>query len=153
MSTPGYVAGDFWRICDACGFQKRASETFKRWDGLMVCAEDWEPRHPQDFVRGRTDRQTVPNPRPEPLATYVGPLSTTIATAASAGATTITVASTARFFTTDRLGIMMDSGSVYTAVIQEVSDATTIVLATALPGAAAAGNIVTNYSVVSEPSL
>ena len=23
----------------------------ERWDGLIVCKPDWEPRHPQDFVR------------------------------------------------------------------------------------------------------
>lgn len=60
-----YIPGDFYRICDVCGFKVRASETSKRWDGLMVCKADWEPRHSQDFVRGRRDKQTVPNPRPE----------------------------------------------------------------------------------------
>jgi hypothetical protein len=62
----GYVPGDFWRVCDVCGFEYRASQTKKRWDGFMVCDADWEPRHPQDHVRGRKDRQRVPNPRPEP---------------------------------------------------------------------------------------
>lgn len=60
-----FVPGDFYRICDVCGFKVRASETRKRWDGLMVCRPDWEPRHPQDGVRGRVDKQRVPNPRPE----------------------------------------------------------------------------------------
>lgn len=61
-----YRPGDFWRICDRCGFKKRASETKKEWTGLIVCSDEcWEPRHPQDFVRGRRDRQTVTNPRPE----------------------------------------------------------------------------------------
>ena len=31
----------------------------------MVCMDDWEPQHPQDFVRGRADRQNVPDPRPD----------------------------------------------------------------------------------------
>jgi hypothetical protein len=68
-----YIPGDFWRICDVCGFKCRASETSKRWDGLMVCREDFEPRHPQDFVRGRRDRQNVPDPRPEAADTFIGP--------------------------------------------------------------------------------
>lgn len=69
-----YIPGDFWRICDECGFKYRASQTFKRWDGLIVCRADWETRHPQDFVRGRKDIQNVPNPRPEPAEVFVGPL-------------------------------------------------------------------------------
>lgn len=68
-----YVPGDFWRICDSCGFKMRASQTLKRWDGLMVCREDFEERHPQDFVRGRVDRQNVPNPRPEPADVFIDP--------------------------------------------------------------------------------
>ena len=67
-----YRAGDFYRICDECGFKFRASETRKRWDGLIVCLKDWEPRHPQEFVRGRVDRIRVPNPRPEPPDTFIG---------------------------------------------------------------------------------
>ena len=59
-----YRSGDFKRVCDVCGFDYYASETFKRWDGLIVCAEDFERRHPQDFVRGRTDRQNVHDARP-----------------------------------------------------------------------------------------
>jgi hypothetical protein len=62
----GYRPGDFLRICDVCGFACYASQTRKRWDGAWVCLADWEPRHPQDFVRGGTDNQTVPEPRPEP---------------------------------------------------------------------------------------
>ncbi len=61
-----YVPGDFWRICDRCGKKIRQSETRKTWDGLWVCENDWEPRHPQDFVRGKKDKQAVNEPRPEP---------------------------------------------------------------------------------------
>lgn len=61
----GYRAGDFLRVCDVCGFVFYASETRKRWDGMIVCEPDFESRHPQDFVRGTIDRQTVPDPRPE----------------------------------------------------------------------------------------
>lgn len=60
-----YVPGDFYCICDVCGFKMRASETRLRWDKLRVCHKDWEPRHPQDGVRGRRDRQAVRGARPE----------------------------------------------------------------------------------------
>ena len=65
MSEPAWIAGDHWCICDVCGFRVRRSATKMRWDNLLVCTEDWEPRHPQERVRGRTDKQRVMNPRPE----------------------------------------------------------------------------------------
>ena len=66
-----YIPGDFWRICDRCGGKFRQSETRKTWDGFWVCLSDWEPRHPQDFVKGKTDKQSVPEPRPEPADVFI----------------------------------------------------------------------------------
>lgn len=60
-----YRHGDNNVICDVSGRKVKASETRKRWDGLVVCREDWEPRHPQDFVRGRRDRQVPSTIRSE----------------------------------------------------------------------------------------
>lgn len=34
--------GDWNAICDVCGQKYKASQLMKRWDGLMVCKEDWE---------------------------------------------------------------------------------------------------------------
>ncbi len=59
-----YVPGDFYRICDRTGFKVRASHTQQQWDQLIVRKESWEPRQPQDFVRGVADDQVVPMPRP-----------------------------------------------------------------------------------------
>ena len=67
-----YVPGDFWRDCQVCGFRYRASQTRRRWDNLIVCDADWEERHQQDNVRGRKDRQRVPDPRPEPVEVFLG---------------------------------------------------------------------------------
>lgn len=55
--------------CDECGLKRKSSEIIKRWDGLMVCKTTvnpgcWEPRQPQDFVRGVKDSQTPPWTRP-----------------------------------------------------------------------------------------
>lgn len=72
MSVSGYIPGDFWRICERCGAKTRSSKTYRTWDGLYVCHDDFETRHPQDFVRGRKDLQNVPNPRPEPAHIFVG---------------------------------------------------------------------------------
>ncbi len=60
-----YKHGDNNVICDVCGAKVKASQTLRRWDQLIVCRDDWEPRHPQDFVRGRRDRQVAPVSRPE----------------------------------------------------------------------------------------
>lgn len=150
-----YVPGDFWRICDVCGFKKRASQTRKRWDNLIVCDADWEPRHPQDFVRGRKDRQTVPDPRPEGADTFLGPLCTTTTAAAVAGATTLNVESSVRMTGGDRVGVMLASGEIHRAVIQTVPTAASITLsvATKLPGAVVSGAQVIDYSAVSSPNL
>jgi hypothetical protein len=69
--TDLYRAGDHLVLCDRCGFKMYASQTRKTWDGLRVCEKDWEPRHPQDFVRGKVDKQAVTDPRPEPEDVFV----------------------------------------------------------------------------------
>lgn len=152
MSAPHYIPGDFYRICDVCGFQRRASQTFKRWDGLMVCAEDWEPQHDQDFVRGIADLQTVPDPRPEPAATIIGPLSTSISADAAASATTIAVDSTAGFAALDKIGVTLNDGNVVARTVQSVSSPN-LTLTAALGGSVSAGNVVTNYTEVTVANI
>lgn len=67
------MSRDYRVICDVCGFEYQASETRMRWDKLRVCLKDWEPRHPQEFVRARRDKQPVPNPRPQPPDVFLAP--------------------------------------------------------------------------------
>jgi hypothetical protein len=148
-----YIPGDFWRICDVCGFKCRSSQTFKRWDGLITCSEDWEPRHPQDSVRGQVDRQMVPDARPEATDNIIGPLQTTISVAAAAGATTLSVASSVRFGLTDRIGVFLDTGSVERHIVLSIPSATSLEVTAPLGGSASIGNIVINYSAVSEPDI
>jgi hypothetical protein len=52
----------------------KASDLRQRWDGLKVCNEDWEPRQPQDFVRGVADYQAPPWTRAEPPNQFIDPL-------------------------------------------------------------------------------
>lgn len=153
MAGPAYIPGDYWRICAVCGFKCRASQTSKRWDGLIVCEADFETRHPQDFVKGRLDRQNVPNPRPETVANVIGPLTTTVLVAASAGATTLYVTSTVRFANGDRLGLLMADGNEFRTTVQTVVDTTILSLASALPRNISAGASVINYSAVSEADI
>lgn len=52
--------GDWLYVCQRCGLTYYASTIRLEWTGLRVCEHCWEPRHPQDFVRGVRDDQTVP---------------------------------------------------------------------------------------------
>ena len=63
--------GDHNAICDSCGRKFKASDLRKRWDGLYVCSEDWEPRHSLDFVRSYPDKITVSWNRPQPPEVFV----------------------------------------------------------------------------------
>lgn len=65
-----YKSGDWWITCDVCSRQILASESKERWDGFRVCKDDWEPRHPQDFIKTKLDKITVPFSRPEPEDTF-----------------------------------------------------------------------------------
>ena len=53
-------------ICDVCGFRYAWDDLRERWDGFMVCPEDFETRHPQDFVRAVPDSKPLPWTRPRP---------------------------------------------------------------------------------------
>lgn len=65
MGEGRYVLGDWNAICDRCGFQFKASELKLDWRGQRLCNKDWEPRHPQDFVRGRPERVNPDWVRPD----------------------------------------------------------------------------------------
>lgn len=59
-SADYYKPGD-WNIrCDRCGKKMKGSEARETWNHLFVCGPCWEPRHPQDFVRARTENPTPP---------------------------------------------------------------------------------------------
>jgi hypothetical protein len=60
-----YKPGQWNTICDVCGFQFKSGELRERWDGMMVCGPDWEPRHPQEFIKVPKDNPAVPWARPE----------------------------------------------------------------------------------------
>jgi len=60
------ILGDWNAICDMCGRRFKASELIKNWKGLMVCPEDWEPRHVLDFFRLPGEKIDVPFARTDP---------------------------------------------------------------------------------------
>ena len=65
-----YVKGQWNALCQRCGFVHKSGQIRKEWTGLMVCKSCWEPRHPQDSVTGRVDKQAPPWSSPEPADVF-----------------------------------------------------------------------------------
>jgi len=67
------LLGNWNALCDSCGRKFKAFDLKKRWDGLMVCAEDYELRHEQDFLRVQKERIAIEFSRPYPTEdTFIG---------------------------------------------------------------------------------
>lgn len=66
-----YVSGAWKAECDRCGFDYLNTELRKEWTGLRVCNKCWDPRHPQEYLRGKADRQAPPWTRPDKDGTDV----------------------------------------------------------------------------------
>lgn len=71
MRNTWYAPRQWNAICDVCGFKFKSDKLQKRWDGMMVCSEDYEARHPMDFLRVPDDDQAVPWTRPEGDDTFI----------------------------------------------------------------------------------
>jgi len=67
-----FLSGDWNTLCDSCGRKYKASQLKKRWDGLMVCKEDYETRHPQDLIQVQQEKITVDFSRPDPNDHFTG---------------------------------------------------------------------------------
>ncbi len=67
-----YKPGTWNVICDVCGFQFKSDQIKKRWDGLMVCSDDFEHDHPQKYLRVYTEKSlNVPFIRSDPSDNFV----------------------------------------------------------------------------------
>ena len=62
-----YKSGTYNGLCDRCGSKFKFSDLKLEWDGLYVCTANgcWEPRQPQDYVKGVRDDMAVPVSRPD----------------------------------------------------------------------------------------
>ena len=74
MSGTYYKQGSYNAICDVCGQKFKMFQLKKRWDGLVVCKDDFEHDHPQKFIRVKESGVAVPTPRPRPADISVGPV-------------------------------------------------------------------------------
>lgn len=148
-----YVPGTFYRICERTGFKTRSYKTNMEWTGRIVRDQSFEPRQPQDFVTGVRDDQTVPNPRPRSIDTFIGPLGTAISVAAPAGSQLIDVEATIRMGILDTITIMMANGEIHRTTIQDIPTATRLQLTDKLTWDVNVGATVINWTAYAQPDL
>ena len=141
-----YILGDHNVICDRCGRKKKRSQCRKTYDGLIVCSDTcWFPKHPQESVKAKTDKQSVVDPRPDSGEAFK---TTTLSAGASKGDLTIDVASISRISDFDTIGIVLDyyiltaGDQVHWTTVDGTPAGSTVTLKDALSGDAASANIV-----------
>jgi hypothetical protein len=66
-----YLSGNWNATCDVCGKKSKASTMVQRWDGFMVCRDDFESRQPQDFVKVPKEKIAVAWTRPQTTDVFV----------------------------------------------------------------------------------
>ena len=71
MKKAYYISGEWNLACDVCSKKIKAHEAKQRWDGFIVCPDDYEHRHEQDFVKAQSDKITVPFVRPIPEYVFI----------------------------------------------------------------------------------
>lgn len=71
MSGTYFSSGKWNIICDVCGFKFKSDEVRRRWDGLIVCKNDFEHDHPQKFIRVKADGLPVNPIRNRPEDTFI----------------------------------------------------------------------------------
>ena len=71
MKKNHFISGEWNVTCDVCSRKIKAHEAKQRWDGFIVCPDDFENRQPQDFVKAQTDKISVPFTRPIPTYVFV----------------------------------------------------------------------------------
>ena len=71
MAKNYFISGSWNIICDRCCKKIKAEATKIDWQGLIVCPNCYEQRHPQDFVRTKQDKISVPFSRPIPQEIFI----------------------------------------------------------------------------------
>lgn len=157
-----YRPGSYYRIDDRSGFAVRAEHTLKQWNNIIVRLESFEERQPQDFVRGRRDDQTVPEPRPRQTNVFLGVQTSLSQFVPGPGGfsqgfsggfqiygneVTFPVQSAVGFNVGDSISIQLDNGSTFFTTAQAINFSTNVITpAQPLPYPASSGNIVTDMT-------
>lgn len=66
-----YRVGNWKVVCDVCGFTFLNTEVRKRWDGLIVCEQDFERKHPSLTPVRLRESPAPPFVRPEPEDSFI----------------------------------------------------------------------------------
>jgi len=115
---------------------------------LIVDEARWEPRQPQDLVRGVKDLQTVPDARPLAPNHFIGPVYVQMSASANVGATHVYVQYLTGLTVGNKIGVMMNNGVEFpTKLLSIDGSGEFIVLAAPLPYMAASGNLVCDYGI------
>ena len=61
-----YAVGKFAKaLCDRCAFEYKLNELKEEWNGLKVCPDCYEPKHPQlEPLTATADPEALYKPRP-----------------------------------------------------------------------------------------
>ena len=140
-----YVPGSYYRICDLTGFKVRAGRTKRQWNNYIVREQSWEPRNAQDFVRGRRDDQTVPEPRPRSPNVFLGQ-QTTVLTTSLIGSRVLPISSMIGLKNGNVIAVMLDNGVNFFVAVTLGN--LVVNLALPLPYQASSGNTVVNTDYV-----
>jgi hypothetical protein len=160
------LEGDYLMIDDRSGFVIWGSDSQKEWTGARVYRRLWEPRHPQDFVRGKREDFAVPDGRPvaDPsLLPQIGPYESPLTVQGNPGDLSVVVQSIAGFRVGDSILITLDDSTFYATILSVpinvdstnirtdaldlfVDSTQSIAINKPLPGIASIGNFVANMS-------
>lgn len=143
-----YIPGSYYQTDDRTGFPQRAGRMRAEWDGLIVARDVWEPRQPQDLVKGVRDNQNVDNARPLGADVFIGPTYVQLSANVGPGATFLPLASVFGFALGDTISVMTNSGVQFGSNVSAPPVPSGITIANPLTDYAASGNLVTNYGMV-----
>jgi hypothetical protein len=73
MARNYFKSGEWNVFCMVCNRKIKAGQMMKRWDGLLVCPDDYDNRHPMDFLRARQERISVPFTSDTSFTLFDGP--------------------------------------------------------------------------------
>lgn len=137
--------GSFYRKDDFSGFPVRAERTKKVWTGMIVDQQRWEPRQPQDLVKGVPDYQAVPEPRPLPPNQFVGPIYLQLVAAVAPGDDVLALNSVGGVTVGDAVAIMLNDGVQFACAVEAILPDAEVRITPPLNNYAASGNLVTDY--------
>lgn len=66
VRNPRWKRGDPLAVCSRCGFTVYHSDLVTEWNGVIVCGDCYDPKHPSLDQKIMEEKLTVYNARPEP---------------------------------------------------------------------------------------